>query len=87
MPTAAELAGCSHHTVAVHVAARDAGRPVGQSVPRVRVIEGFLPKVEELVDRSQGRVRADKVHQVLASLGFDGSERTVRRAVADAKAA
>jgi molybdenum-dependent DNA-binding transcriptional regulator ModE len=26
---AAELAGCSHHTVANHVEARDAGRPSG----------------------------------------------------------
>ena len=25
---AAELVGCSHHTVAAHVAARDAGRPL-----------------------------------------------------------
>lgn len=84
---AAELVGCSHHTVAAHVAARDAGRPVGASAPRVRVIDGFLPKIEELVDRSQGKVRADKVHEVLTSIGFDGSARSTRRAVADAKAA
>jgi len=73
---AAELVGCSHHTVAAHVAARDAGRPIGASVPRVKVIDGFLPKVEELVDRSQGKGRADKVGEVLASIGFDGSGRT-----------
>lgn len=84
---AAELVGCSHHTVAAHVTARDAGRPVGAPAPRVKVIDGFLPKVEELVDRSQGKVRADKVHEVLAASGFDGSERTVRRAVAEAKTA
>lgn len=84
---AAELAGCSHHTVAAHVAARDAGRPIGVGAPRVRVIDGFLPKIEELVDRSQGKVRADKVREVLAAMGFAGSERTVRRAVADAKTA
>lgn len=82
---AAELAGCSHHTVAAYVTARDAGRPIGVGVARVKVIDGFLPKVEDLVDRSQGKVRADKVHEVLASMGFDGSERTVRRAVADVK--
>src|SRR5690606_37116636 len=84
---AAELVGCSHHTVAAHVAARDAGRPVGASAPRVRVIDGFLPKIEELVDRSQGKVRADKVREVLTSIGFAGSARATRRAVADAKAA
>ncbi len=84
---AAELAGCSHHTVAAHVAARDAGRPIGASAPRSRVIDGFLEKVEELVERSQGKVRADKVHERLAASGFDGSERSTRRAVAEAKTA
>ena len=84
---AAELAGCSHHTVAAHVAARDAGLPVGAAAPRVKIIDGFLPKVEDLVDRSQGKVRADRVHEVLVTLGFDGSERSTRRAVADAKSA
>ena len=30
---AAELTGCSHHTVARHVAARDAGQPISQNLP------------------------------------------------------
>lgn len=69
---AAVLAGCSHHTVAAHVAARDAGRPIGAVAPRERVIDEFLPKVEELVDKTQGTVRADKVHEVLVSLSTTG---------------
>lgn len=84
---AAALVGCSHHTVAAHVAARDAGRPIGAAVPRERVIDGFLPKVEGLVDKTQGRVRAGKVHEKLLVDGFAGSERSTRRAVAEAKAA
>ena len=51
---AGQLAGCSHHTVAAYVAARDAGRPVGAAARRPRVIDEFLPKVEEWVDRSKG---------------------------------
>lgn len=82
---AGQLAGCSHHTVAAHVAARDAGRPVGAAAPRPRVIDEFLPKVEELVEKTKGKVRADKVHEVLASIGFEGSERSTRRAVAAVK--
>jgi transposase len=85
---AAELAGCSHHTVESHVTRRDAGRllaPAEQPV-RSRLIDPFLPKVEEWVDRSQGRIRADVVFEKLGSLGFEGSERTVRRAVAEVKA-
>ncbi|MBE4717893.1 IS21 family transposase, partial [Pseudarthrobacter sp. AB1] len=34
---AAELTGCSHHTVARHVAARDAGQPIAEPVYRGRV--------------------------------------------------
>ena len=50
------------------------------------MIDPFLGKVEEWVDRSKGHVRADVVHERLAAVGFDGDERTTRRAVAEAKA-
>lgn len=84
---AAELAGCSHHTVAAWVAKRDAGvlPAPGEPVRRVRIIDGFLPKIEEWVERSYGKVRADVVFDKLRGLGFVGSERTTRRAVAEAK--
>lgn len=84
---AGELAGCSHNTVAGHVARRDAGLlpvPVERPV-RSRLIDPFLGKVEEWVDRSQGKVRADVVFEKLGPLGFEGSERTARRAVASVK--
>lgn len=84
---AAELVGCSHHTVAAWVAKRDAGLlpAPGEPARRVRIIDPFLPKIEEWVERSSGKVRADVVFDKLRRLGFDGSERTTRRAVADAK--
>lgn len=84
---AAELAGCSHHTVARYVARREAGGVVEQAVERPQLIDGFLPKVEEWVERSQGKVRADVVHDKLQALGYTGSDRTTRRAVAQVKAA
>ncbi len=40
--TAAVLVGCSHHTVAAHVAARDAGRAVGTPARRPRNVDPFL---------------------------------------------
>ena len=55
-------------------------------VPRPKLIDPFLGKVEEWVDRSEGKVRADMVHERLAAMGFTGNERTTRRAVAAAKA-
>ena len=83
---AAELAGCDHKTVAHWVRARDeagGGLPVGvRARPRV---DAFAEKIEEWVQRSRGRVRADVCHQRLLAMGYLGSERTTRRAVAEAK--
>ena len=38
-----------------------------------KLIDPFLGKVEEWVDRSEGKVRADIVHDRLAAMGFGGS--------------
>jgi transposase len=84
---AAELAGCSHHTVARYVAARAVGTSVAQPAARPRLIEEFLPKLEEWMDRSKGKVRADVAHAKLLALGYQGSERTTRRAVARVRVA
>jgi transposase len=83
---AAELAGCDHKTVAHWVRARDeAGGGLPVSVrPRPRV-DAFAEKIDEWVDRSRGRIRADVAHQRLLAMGYLGSERTTRRAVAQAK--
>ncbi len=83
----AELTGCSHHTVARHVAARDAGRPIAEPAYRGRVTDPFLPKIEEWVDASKGKIRADKAHDKLLALGYQGSDRSTRRAVAQVRAA
>jgi len=79
---AAELAGCDHKTVAHYVALREAGQAPDQRVVRPMVIDEYLDKVEEWMDRSQGKIRADVVHEKLLAMGFTGSERTTRRAVA-----
>jgi transposase len=83
---AAELAGCDHHTVARYVKMRAAGRQPDERRHRERPIDAFLPKIEELVVRSNGRIRADVVHKRIVAMGFTGGERTTRRTVAEAKA-
>jgi transposase len=83
---AAELVGCDHKTVAHWVRAREeagGGLPVAVR-PRPQV-DAFAEKIEEWVDRSRGRIRADVAHQRLVAMGYMGSERTTRRAVATAK--
>lgn len=85
---AAELAGCSHHTVTRYVALREHGTgPEEVRTSRERLIDPYLPKIEEWIERSGGKLRADVAHQKLASLGYEGSERTTRRAVSAAKSA
>ena len=84
--SAAQLAKCDPKTVRAWVDRRDRGLPVAGVVRRSRLIDPFLAKVEEWVDRSHGQVRADVVHERLVAVGFDGDERTTRRAVAEAKA-
>jgi transposase len=85
--SAAELVGCDHKTVARYVTLRDAGADPTAPPRRPREVDPFLAKVEELVDRSQGKIRADVVHDRLAAMGYDGSPRSTRRAVAELKAA
>ena len=70
---AAELVGCSPNTVARYVAARAAGMlVVSRAASRPRVIDEFLPKLEELIERSKGKIRADVAHDKIAAMGFSG---------------
>lgn len=79
---AAELAGCSHYTVKSYVEARAAGGDgfgLDRPVKRPQVIYPFVAKVEVgRIERSKGKVLADKVHAKLVWLGYTGSERTTR---------
>ena len=81
------LAGVSHHSVARYVAMRDAGQLPGVGLRRrQRIIDPWMGKVEEWVERSHAKIRADRAFDKLCALGFTGSERTVRRVVAEVKA-
>jgi hypothetical protein len=82
---AGELAGCSHHTVKHYVDRRAAGGELDKAAARPQLIDEYLPKVEEWVKRSKGKVHVDKAHEKLLATGYAGSERT-SRAVAKVKA-
>jgi hypothetical protein len=66
---------------------RAAGGLNDKLAARAQLIDEYLPKVEEWVERSGGKVRADVAHEKLLALGYAGSERTTRRAVAKVKSA
>jgi transposase len=82
---AAELAGCDHHTVRRYVQLRGTGIDPATRAERSKMIDAFMPKIEELVEQSHGKIGADKVHEKLVAMGFEGTDRTTRRAVAAAK--
>src|SRR5262245_44084214 len=84
---AAMLVGCAPNTVARYVRARDAGELKATPVERIQLIDPFREKIEEWVEASHGRVRADVAQRKLEAMGYSGSERTTRRAVAEAKTA
>ena len=67
---AAELVGCDHKTVGHWVRAREeagGGLPV-HARPRPQV-DAFAEKIDEWVERSRGKIRADVAHQKLLALG------------------
>jgi transposase len=84
---AAALVGCDHKTVAHWVAVREqtGGAPPARAKHRRPVADLVSVKIDELVDRSRGQIRADQAHSKLVAMGYEGSERTTRRAVAEAK--
>jgi transposase len=82
---AAALAGCDHKTVAHWVRKREQAGGMPAARRRRPAVEEFAGKIDELVARSDGKIRADVAHRKLVALGYVGSERTTRRWVAEAK--
>lgn len=82
---AAALVGCNPDTVARYVKLRGQGVDPKNRKPRAKIIDRYMPKIEELVERSKGLVGADVVHDKITAIGFKGDERTTRRAVSAAK--
>ena len=85
--SAAQLTGYDAKTVARYVAIREAGGDPLARAARPRLIDVFMPKIEEMVDRSKGKIRADAAHRKITAMGYRGSERSTRRAVAEVKVA
>jgi len=77
---AAQLAGATRRP-SRYVTVGDAGSDPLAKTSRPRLIDGFMSKIEELVGRSKGKIRADVAHRKLAAMGYRGSERSTRRAV------
>jgi transposase len=81
------LLGCDHKTVKRYVqAAGDAGQ-LAPALTRSRVTDDFAGLIAERVEQTHGRITARRLMRIVRAAGYEGSERSLRRAVADAKAA
>ncbi len=77
---AAKYVGCSPNTVKKFVQARSAGQLIrqGKYERRPKATDKYVAVIEEAVDRSKARVRANQIHLRLVALGYSGSMRSTR---------
>jgi transposase len=73
---AANLLGISYHTVKRYVDQRNAGKPVTERKQQPKLTDEYVDKIVELVNRSSGHIRSDKVHEKIIAMGYLGSYRT-----------
>jgi hypothetical protein len=78
-------AGCDHKTVAHWVRQRELAGAMVVAERRRPAVGEFAGKIDEVVERSHGRIRADVAHAKLVAHGDQGSEPTTRHWVAEAK--
>jgi transposase len=82
---AAALCGTTHKTVRRVVERR--GRPPGERPPRPRVTDMVGALIAKRVEATDGRISAKRLLPLCRAQGYTGSGRSLRRAVAEAKAA
>jgi hypothetical protein len=85
---AAALVGCDHKTVAQWVEVREqtGGAPPARAKHRRPVADAVSVKIEELVDRSRGQIRADQTHRKLVAMGYEGPSAAGARSTVGAPA-
>ncbi len=80
----ATLCGTTHKTVR-RIVERGADPPVERS-PRPKVTDPYLELIEQRVKATDGRISAKRLLPLCRAAGYAGSDRSLRRAVAIAKA-
>ncbi len=80
------LLGCDHKTVKRYVQAAGEAGQLAPALSRCRVTDDFADLICERVEQTGGRVTARRLMRLVRAAGYEGSERSLRRAVAAAKA-
>jgi len=79
------LMGCDHKTVKRYVEAAGKAGQLAPVLTRSRVTDDFAGLIAERVEQTGGRVTARRLMRIARAAGYEGSERSLRRAVAAAK--
>jgi transposase len=83
----AALVGCDHKTVKRYV---ELAGERGEFAPirrRARITDDYRALIAERVEQTRGRITARRLWRLLRAAGYEGSERSLRRAVAEEKRA
>jgi transposase len=80
------LLGCDHKTVKRYVQAAGEAGQLAPALQRARVTDDFSGLIAARVEQSGGRVTARRLMRIMRAAGYGGSERSLRRALAEAKA-
>src|ERR671923_2466042 len=83
----AALLGCDHKTVKRYV---ELAGELGQLAPprrRARVTDDYRELIAARVVQTRGRITARRLLRLVRAAGYEGSERSLRRAVAEEKRA
>ena len=81
----AALLGCDHKTVKRYVElAGQLGR-LAPALRRARVTDDYRELIREKVEQTRGRITARRLLRLLRAADYEGSERSLRRAVAEQK--
>jgi hypothetical protein len=81
------LLGCDHKTVKRYVQAAGEAGQLAPALQRARVTDDFAGLIAGRVEQSGGRVTGRRLMRIMRASGYEGSERSLRRALAEAKAA
>jgi transposase len=83
----ATLVGCDHKTVKRYVELAGELGPLAPTRRRARVTDDHRGLIAERVEQTRGRITARRLLRLLRAAGYEGSERSLRRAVAEERRA
>lgn len=81
----ADVVGCDHKTVKAHVERQRQGKKPAHR--RATLADPYVDMICTKLDATKGRITAKALFRFVAAAGFSGSRRTLRRTVAELRAA